>query len=378
MLKYDYLVVGCGLFGAVFGREMAGRGKSVLIIDKRKHIGGNCYSEEVAGIMVHKYGPHIFHTDSSRAWEFVNQFSEFNSFINRPKVRYRDKLYSFPINLMTLQQLWGVTTPQEAALKLQQAVVPRDDITNLADWAISQVGEEIYRIFIEGHTRKQWGRDPRSLPSDIIKRIPIRLDYNDNYYNDRYQGIPAHGYTRLFERLLEGIDVVLSIDYLDDKDYWDSIASRTLFTGRIDEYFGYAHGELEYRSLRFEEQVLSGDYQGNAVVNYTEYCVPFTRITEHKHFVADKGNTTVITREFPAQCSRDGLPCYPVHTPRNKALYDRYRKLATTETNVLFGGRLASYRYLDMDETVLAALDAADHADQSAAKRELPSRVFCG
>jgi len=264
--KYDFLVVGCGMFGAVFAQQAHQRGRKVLVIEKRDHIGGNCYTEQIEGIHVHKYGPHIFHTDDERLWNYVNQFVQFEPFVNRPKVCYKDRIYSFPINLMTLYQLWSVRTPQQAQQKLQQVIVPLEQPRNLEEWVLSQVGPEIYEIFIKGYTRKQWGKDPRELPADIIKHLPIRLTFDDNYYDDKFQGIPEDGYTRLFERLLEGIEVKLRTDYFADRHYWDRVADIVVYTGKIDEYFDYRFGQLEYRSLRFETKILQGDFQGNAVI----------------------------------------------------------------------------------------------------------------
>jgi UDP-galactopyranose mutase len=360
MSDYDFLVVGCGMFGATFAQQMTEHGRKVLVIEKRVHIGGNCYTENCDGIEVHKYGPHIFHTSDDRVWNYVNRFGQFNNFVNRPKVRYKDKLYSFPINLMTLYQLWGVKTPAEAHRKLAQVVVPKDNPKNLEEWVLSGVGDEIYEIFIKGYTRKQWAREPRELPVGIIKRVPIRLDFNDNYYDDRCQGVPIGGYTKLFERMLEGVEVRLNTDYFIRRQYWDSVASTVVFTGKIDEYFDYKFGDLEYRGLRFESKVLSGDYQGSAVINYTEEDVPHTRVVEHKHFELKNQDKTVVTWEYPDSYERGEIAYYPINDERNNELYGRYKQEAEKQGRLLLGGRLGTYKYLDMDEAIAAALAAAE------------------
>lgn len=360
--KYDYLVVGSGMFGATFARVAMDAGKSVLIIDKRSHIGGNCYTEKVEGIDVHIYGPHIFHTSDDRIWQFVNRFTKFENFVNKPKVSYRDKIYSFPINLMTLYQLWGVKTPAEAEEKLRSVRVPCDNPQNLEDWILSQVGREIYETFIEGYTRKQWGRHPSELPASIIKRLPIRLYFEENYFTDTYQGIPSDGYTAMMEKMIEGADVRLGTDFLEDRETWESLADKVVYTGKIDELFEYRFGELEYRSLDFETFVADGDYQGNAVINYTEADVPYTRIVEHKHFVprtAAKHEKTVVTKEYPAKWTREKTPYYPVRDKKNEDLYHRYKALAEEKTNYVFGGRLAEYVYYDMHQVIGSALAKA-------------------
>jgi len=357
MSKYDYLAVGCGLFGSVFAQQAAEAGKKVLVIEKRGHIGGNCYTEKIEGINVHKYGPHIFHTSSERAWNYINRFAVFNNFINRPKVRYKNKLYSFPINLMTLYQLYGTKTPAEAKNKIKQMAIPCDRPKNLEQWILSQVGPDIYEIFIRGYTKKQWQKEPRQLPAGIIKRIPIRFVYDDNYYNDKYQGIPIGGYTRMFERMLGKIDVRLNTDYFKDKEYWNNTSEKIVYTGKIDEFFDYRHGALEYIGLRFDTQILDGDYQGNAVINYTDRNIPYTRTIEHKHFEFNNSPKTVITKEFPYRCRQNDIPYYPVNTEKNNKLYQRYKKLAAKVPNLILGGRLATYKYLDMDDVILAALN---------------------
>jgi len=347
------------MFGAVFARKQIELGKRVLVIEKRGHIGGNCFTENIEGVAVHRYGPHIFHTDNPGVWEFVNRFAVFNAFVNRPKVFHKNRLYSFPVNLMTLYQLYGVRTPTEARKKLEEVAIPIKNPANLEEWVLSRVGPDIYEIFIRGYTKKQWQKEPRELPASLLKRIPIRFTFDDNYYTDRFQGIPVDGYTRLFERMLEGIEVQLETDYLEDKKYWDRVAEKIVYTGKLDEYFDYSLGELEYRGLRFETEIKNGDYQGNAVINYTEEEVPYTRIIEHKHFNYTAGDRTVITREFPAAASRNSIPYYPVNTPDNNRLYGEYRKKAETEKNLILGGRLATYKYLDMDDAVLSALQTA-------------------
>jgi len=356
---YDYLIIGAGLFGSVFAHEARRKGKQVLLIDKREHIGGNCYSERRDGIDVHKYGPHIFHTSDDRIWKFMNQFTEFNNFTLRPKVKHGNSLYSFPINLMTLHQVWGVATPDEAIKKLNEVRVPCENPRNLEEWILSQVGHEIYEIFIHGYTTKQWMRDPKDLPASIIKRLPIRLTFDDNYFNDTYQGIPKEGYTSIFKSMLQGCDVALGEDYFSDRDRWNSMAKRVVYTGKIDEFFNYKFGDLEYRSLRFEEETRSGDFQGNAIINYGEASVPYTRITEHKHFTPErleKLNSTIYTKEYPIPWSRGAIPYYPIGDDKNNEVYRMYKEAAESESNVMFGGRLAEYKYYDMHQVVGSAL----------------------
>jgi len=351
---YDYLIVGSGLFGAVCARELTNRGKKCLVIDKRDHIGGNCYTENVDGINVHKYGPHIFHTSDSKIWEYVNKLVPFNNFMYRPKVSYKDKLYSFPINLMTLYQVYGVTTPDEAFRKIEDVKIPIENPNNLEDWVLSMVGPEIYNIFIKGYTRKQWNKDPKELPTSIIKRLPIRFDFNDNYYNDIYCGIPIGGYTKIFEELLKGVEVKLNCDYFENKDYFDGIALKIIYTGPIDRYYEYKFGKLDYRSLRFETHNINmSNYQGTAGINYTDEEVPFTRIVEHKHFEFGNQKNTIITMEYP---DNNGDPYYPVNDEDNNKLYQKYKKLMELEENVVFGGRLADYKYYDMHQVIGSAL----------------------
>lgn len=351
---YDYMVVGAGLFGAVFAHEMKKAGRSVLVIDARSHLGGNIYTENMAGINVHKYGPHIFHTNDKAIWDYVQQFAEFNHFTYRPRVNYRGEIYSFPINLMTLYQVWGVKTPVEAFKKLEEVRVPCGQSPNLEEWAISQVGPEIYERFIYHYTKKQWGREPKLLPSFIIRRLPIRLTYDDNYFTDRYQGIPIGGYTQIVEKMLDGIEVKLNEKYSPTV-----CARKVVYTGPIDEFFNYCYGDLEYRSLRFEtEHLEQEDFQGVAAVNYTDE-TPFTRIIEHKHFEFGKQPTTVITKEFPQEWTRGREAFYPVNDETNNVRYALYQQKAAETENVIFGGRLGTYKYYDMHQVVAQALHAA-------------------
>jgi UDP-galactopyranose mutase len=355
----DYLIVGSGLFGSIFARQMTDKGAKCLVVDKRSHIGGNCYTRDVGGIHVHEYGPHIFHTSNARVWDYMNKWTKFNHFVYRPKVKHGDSVYSFPINLFTLYQLWGVSTPQQARERLDAVRIPIAKPANLEEWILSQVGEEIYTKFIYGYTKKQWGRDPKSLPSFIIKRLPIRLTYDDNYFEDCYQGIPIGGYTAIFERLLKDIPVETGVDYLKDRDHLDSKAKRVVYTGAIDEFFGCDVGKLEWRSLRFEHETLAGDFQGNAVFNYTDQSVPYTRICEHKHFEFGKQEHTVVTREYPQAWTSDREKYYPVNDDTNNELYQRYKQ-RVDESRYIMGGRLADYKYYDMHQVVGSALVRSD------------------
>ena len=356
LMKYDYLIVGSGLFGSIFAREMEDAGAKCLVLEKRNHIGGNCYTKNINGINVHEYGPHIFHTDDERIWNYMNRWTKFNHFTYRPKVCYKNKLYSFPINLMTLYQLWGIKTPREAQLKLDEVKSCIKSPSNLQDWMLSQVGEEIYQKFIYGYTAKQWNKDPTKLPSSIIKRIPIRLTFDDNYFNDRFQGIPIGGYTKIFEKLLSGIDYVGGVDYLEDRDMWNSLATKIVYTGAIDDFFDNDEGELEWRSLRFEHETLNiKDYQGIAAINYTEKEIPFTRIIEHKHFEFGNQEHTIITKEYPQEWSKSKEKFYPVNDEKNNILYKKYKNRCT-DNRYVFGGRLADYKYYDMHQVVASAL----------------------
>lgn len=355
-MKYDYVIVGAGLFGSVFAREITDAGASCIVIDKRHHIGGNCYTKDVGGIAVHQYGPHIFHTNNDRIWQYMNRWCEFNRFSYRPKVRHEDSIYSFPINMMTLYQLWGVKTPEEAQHLLNTKKVPIENPSNLEEWILSQVGEEIYKKFIYGYTKKQWGRDPKQLPSFIIKRIPIRLTWNDDYFDDKYQGIPIGGYTQIFDKLLAGIPVETNVNYLVDRNRWDSLGKRVVYTGGLDEFFDFSLGELEWRSLRFEHETLeTSDYQGNAAINYTSENIPYTRVMEHKHFEFGKQKHTVVTKEYPQQWDRSKEKYYPINDTKNNELFSKYKNMVN-RSKYIMGGRLANYRYYDMHQIVGAAL----------------------
>ena len=359
MKKYDYLIVGAGLFGSVFTREAMQKGKKVLVIDKRDHIAGNIYTRETEGINVHVYGAHIFHTSDEKVWEYVNRFARFNNYINCPVARYKNEIYNMPFNMNTFSKMWGVITPDEAKAEIerQRKEAGIGEPKNLEEQALSLVGRDIYEKLVKGYTEKQWGRRATELPAFIIKRLPVRFIYDNNYFNDRYQGIPEGGYTQICEKMLEGAEVRLNVDYFANKAELDALADKVLFTGMVDEYYGYRYGELEYRSLRFETETLDCEnYQGNAVVNYTEYEVPYTRIIEHKHFEFGKQPKTVVTREYPATWKKGDEPYYPVNNERNDALYAKYKALADAEGRVIFGGRLGMYKYYDMDDTIAAAL----------------------
>jgi len=360
MHDYDWLVVGAGLYGAIFAHEMTRRGKRCLVIDKRDHIGGNCYTETVEGINVHRYGAHIFHTSDREVWQYVNGLVEFNRYTNSPVARWRDELYNLPFNMNTFHALWGVKTPDEAKAKIeeQRAEMAGKEPANLEEQAISLVGRDLYEKLIKGYTEKQWGRRCTELPAFIIKRLPVRFTYDNNYFNDKYQGIPVGGYTRIFEVLLEGIEARLGTDYLADREALDALAAKTLYTGPIDAFYDNRFGVLEYRSVRFETEVLDvPNYQGNAVVNWTEAEVPYTRIIEHKHFEFGEQPRTVISREYSSEWKPGDDPYYPVNDEKNNALFARYRELADCESRHLFGGRLADYKYYDMHHVVRAALE---------------------
>lgn len=359
--EYDFLIVGSGLFGAVFAQQMKMAGKHCLVIDKRAHAGGNVYCKPVEGINVHLYGAHIFHTDNKKVWDYVNSFVEFNRYTNSPLAFYQGKLYNLPFNMNTFKQLWGVQTPAEALKKIESQRSKYAEITrpaNLEEQALKLCGEDIYHCFIKGYTEKQWGRDARLLPAFIIRRIPLRLIYDNNYFNDTYQGIPVGGYNVLIDRLLEGIEVRLDTNYFDNRKAFDVLAEKILFTGCIDEFFDYRFGRLEYRSLRFEHELYQTEnYQGNAVINYTEREIPYTRVIEHKHFEFGQQPVTVVTKEYPMTFSPGEEPYYPVNDETNSQLYQQYRELALRHSHLYFGGRLAQYAYLDMDDTVEAALN---------------------
>lgn len=358
-MKYDYLVVGAGLYGAVFAYEAKKKGKKCLVIDKRDHIAGNVYCEEIEGINVHKYGAHIFHTSDKKIWEYINQFAEFNNYINSPVAVYKDELYNLPFNMNTFSKMWNIRTPQEAKEKIAEQVAETGitEPKNLEEQGLSLVGKDVFEKLVKGYTEKQWGRDCKDLPAFIIKRLPVRFTYDNNYFNDRFQGIPMGGYTRIVEKMLDGAEVLTNTDYFEFVKANSDIAEKTIFTGMIDEYFDYKLGTLEYRSVRFETEVLDIDnYQGNAVVNYTEREVPYTRIIEHKHFEFGRQEKTVISREYSSEWSVGMEPYYPVNNEQNNALFEKYRELAKKEDNVIFGGRLGNYKYYDMDKVIEAAL----------------------
>lgn len=359
---YDYLIVGAGLFGAVFAHEAHKKGRTCLVIDKRNNIGGNIYTEITEGINVHKYGAHIFHTSDKKIWDYVNHFAEFNNYINSPVAVYKDELYNLPFNMNTFSRMWNIKTPEQAKeiIASQIADFGITEPHNLEEQALSLVGRDVYEKLIKGYTEKQWGRDCKELPAFIIKRLPLRFVYDNNYFNDRYQGIPIGGYTAIIEKMLEGIEVRTGTDYFDFIRDNKNIARKTIFTGMIDEYYGYCYGPLQYRSVRFETEVLDCEnYQGNAVVNYTDREVPYTRIIEHKHFEFGKQPKTVISREYSSEWKQGMEPYYPVNNEENNALYEKYRELADKESNVIFGGRLGQYKYYDMDKVIAAALECA-------------------
>ena len=363
-MKYDYLVVGTGLFGAIFAYEANKRGKKCLVIDKRNHVAGNIYTENIEGINVHKYGAHIFHTSNEEVWNYIQQFAKFNRYTNSPIANYKGEIYNMPFNMNTFNKLWGVITPKEAKEKIEeekrQAGI--EEPKNLEEQAISLVGKTIYEKLVKGYTEKQWGKKATELPSFIIKRLPVRFTYDNNYFNDLYQGIPMGGYTQIIEKMLKGIDVKLNYDYFEHREELDNIANKTIFTGQIDKYYDYKFGELEYRSLRFETEILDmQNYQGNAVVNYTEYEIPYTRIIEHKHFEFDTTSPkTIVTKEYPDSWNKEKEPYYTINNEKNNKLYEKYTELASKDDKVIFGGRLGSYKYYDMDKVILEALNTVN------------------
>ena len=369
MKAYDYVIVGAGLYGAVFAREAVKKGKKVLVIDKRPNIAGNVYTEQIEGIHVHKYGAHIFHTNNKKVWDYVTSFAEFNRFTNSPVANYKGELYSLPFNMYTFNKMWGVVTPEEAAAKIeeQRQAAGITEPKNLEEQAISLVGTDIYEKLIKGYTQKQWGRPCTELPSFIIRRLPVRLTFDNNYFNALYQGIPVGGYTKMVANMLDGIEVELGVDYLEKKEYYDSLGEKIVYTGPIDAYFAYTLGTLEYRSVRFETEVLDKpNFQGNAAVNYTDAETPWTRIIEHKWFEFGKDENgqdlpkTVISREYSSEWKPGDEPYYPVNDEKNGKLYEEYKKLAEKETDVIFGGRLGEYKYYDMDAVIAAALDMSE------------------
>ena len=358
-MKYDYLIVGSGLYGAVFAHEAKKAGKKCLVIEKRNHIAGNIYTEKVEGIDVHKYGAHIFHTSNKFVWDYVNGFASFNNFVNSPVANYKGEIYNMPFNMNTFAKMFGVFTPKEAAAVLEEEKAEiKGEPKNLEEQAISLVGRRIYEKLVKGYTEKQWGRDCKDLPAFIIKRLPVRFTYDNNYFNDRYQGIPEEGYTKLVENMLDGIEVRLGENFLEKREEYTALADKILYTGPIDEFFGYKLGKLEYRSVRFEDEILDEEnHQGVAVVNYTDRETPFTRVIEHKHFNFGKQPKTVITREYSAEWKEGMEPYYPVNDDKNSALYEKYADLAKKEEKVIFGGRLGMYKYFDMDKVVENALE---------------------
>lgn len=362
-MKYDYLIVGAGLFGAVFAYEATKKGKKCLVIDKRDHIAGNIYTKETENINVHQYGAHIFHTSDRKIWDYVNSFADFNNYINSPVAIYKDELYNLPFNMNTFSKMWNIKTPSEAKaiIKKQIEELNITEPQNLEEQALSLVGTDVYEKLIKGYTEKQWGRDCKELPAFIIKRLPLRFTYDNNYFNDRYQGIPIGGYTKIVEKMLEGSDVLLDTDYFEFIKDNEGIADKVLFTGMIDEYYDFCYGHLEYRTVRFETEVLDCDnYQGNAVVNYTDREVPYTRIIEHKHFEFGKQEKSIISREYSTEWEPGMEPYYPVNNERNNDLFEKYKALADKEEKVIFGGRLGNYKYYDMDKVIIAALEAVE------------------
>jgi UDP-galactopyranose mutase len=359
MKEYDFLIVGAGLYGSVFAYEATKRGKKCLVIDKRNHIAGNIYTENIEGINVHVYGAHIFHTSNKRIWDYVNSFVEFNRYTNSPLANYNDELYNLPFNMNTFYQLWKVKTPEEAKAIIQEQITRLNikEPQNLEEQALSLIGSDIYYKFIKEYTEKQWGRKATDLPAFIIKRLPIRFTFDNNYFNDNYQGIPIGGYTKIISKMLEGIEVRLSIDYFKDRDYLEGLADQIVYTGMIDEYYNYQFGTLEYRSLKFEQEILNiSNFQGNAVVNYTDSKTLFTRIIEHKHFEFGDQDKTVITREYPKEWEKKDEPYYPINDSKNDQLFKKYKDLTRANENVIFGGRLADYKYYDMHHVVGLAL----------------------
>ena len=363
MKKYDYLIVGAGLFGCTFAEQMTMHGFKCLVIDKRNHIGGNIYTENIEGINVHKYGAHIFHTDNKKIWDYVNQFAQFNNYINSPIANYKGEIYNMPFNMNTFAQMWGITSPAQAKeiinkqIEISGIVAPK----NLEEKAISLVGYDIYNRLVKGYTEKQWGKKASELPQFIINRLPLRFVYDNNYFNDRYQGIPIGGYTQICEKMLKNIDVKLNCNYLDNKHKMENIAEKIVYTGEIDRYYNYCFGKLEYRSLKFDQKVLDVDnYQGVAVVNYTDYETPYTRVIEHKHFEKSDVKNTVLTYEYPDDWDETKEPYYAINNDKNNALYERYLQKAKTDNNIIFAGRLGNYRYFDMDDTIEKAFELVE------------------
>jgi len=360
-MVYDYLIVGCGMFGSTFARLATDAGKSCLVIDKRSHIAGNCYTEKVEGINVHKYGAHIFHTSNEVIWNFVNRFAEFNNYINSPKAYSKGKLYSLPFNMNTFYELWGTITP-DSAKKIIDEQRFKGTPTNLEEQALSLVGKDIYETLIKDYTEKQWGRPATELPTFIIKRLPLRFTFDNNYFDDKYQGIPIGGYTQMFEKMLNGIDVRLDVNYFEDRRYFNSLAKKVVFTGCIDEFFDYEFGQLEYRSLHFIDHLVSSEnFQGNAVINYSDKKFSTTRIIEHKHFEKSKSDVTIITHEYPQDYVKGVTPYYPINSDLNQTLYKKYKDKSNSLTNIIFGGRLSAYKYMDMHVVIESAMNKFRH-----------------
>jgi UDP-galactopyranose mutase len=354
--KYDFLIVGAGLYGAICAHELKKEGKSVLVIEKRDHIGGNCYTKEREGIHIHEYGPHIFHTNDKYVWEWVNQFAEFNNYKNTPVANYKGEIFSLPFSMWTFNQMWGVTTPEQAKAKIEEQRFT-GKVTNLEEQALSLVGKDIYEKLIKGYTTKQWRKEPKDLPASIIKRLPVRFTYDNNYFNDRYQGIPIGGYTQIFEKLLAGVDVSLNVDYFADRETWNAKADKIIYTGPIDLFFDYQHGVLEYKSVRWESEMMDKEnHQGCAVMNYNDVEVPYTRVIEHKYFDDQNQKKTYVSHEYPQPYELGVEPFYPVNDDINSAIYSKYKKLAESFENVHFGGRLGTYKYYDMHQVIAAAL----------------------
>ena len=365
-MEYDYLIVGSGLFGSIIAYEMTKKGKNCLVIEKRDHIGGNVYTENLENINVHRYGAHIFHTDNKEVWNYINRFADFNRYTNSPVANYKGELYNLPFNMNTFYQMWGVKTPEEACAKIeeQKREYHIENPKNLEEQAISLIGKDIYEKLIKGYTEKQWGRKCSELPAFIIKRLPVRYTFDNNYFNDLYQGIPIGGYTKIIEKMLEGVEVRLNTDFFDDREKWMGMADKIIFTGMIDQYFDYCYGELEYRGLDFEFETLDMEnYQGNAVINYTDAETPFTRIIEHKHFENSESPKTIITREYPKAWTKGEEAYYPMNDDRNSKLFEKYQKLAESEGNVIFGGRLGMYQYFDMWQVIDEALKIVKNLD---------------
>lgn len=353
----DFLLIGAGLYNAVLARELTKYGKKCLILEKRKHIGGNCYTENKHGITIHKYGPHIFHTNNEDIWKYVKGFAEFNNFVNRPKINVNGEIYSLPINLSTLYQLWGVKTPAEAKERLKNSKIPNSNIFNAEEYALAEFGADIYNHFIKNYTIKQWQRHPRDLPPEILKRLIIRTNFDDNYYKDKYQGVPIGGYTKMIENILKSVEVKLNVDYLSNREYWKSQSKNLVYSGKIDEFYNYCYGELEYRTQSFiEEELEIEDYQGCAVMNYADLNVPYTRIIEHKHFNLSAQNYTIITKEIPEKWNKSKIPLYPVNNSKNNTLFEKYKEISKNEKGVYFGGRLGDYKYYDMEHVIALAI----------------------